>query len=98
MKKGYGMAFIMVFALTLVIGLTEAQAVPDLIVSDLMVQDLTAAGVKIFITDTTKNIGTIANATITRYYLSTDCTIGNSIAVLGDRYVPGLGNNESSTG
>ena len=101
MKKGYLKVFIMVFALTLGIGLTEAQAVPDLIVTDLRVQDLTAAGIKIFITDTTKNVGTdsLANrATITRYYLSTSPAIGDSIATLGDRYVPELGLNESNIG
>ena len=92
MKKGSFMAFMMVFVLTLCIGLTEVQAYPDLtIVADsLMVQDLTAAGVKIFITDTTKNQGdSYANATITRYYLSPTTAISGAV-VLGDRYVPRL--------
>ena len=97
MKKGSFMAFMMVFVLTLCIGLTEVQAAPDLIVSDLMVQDLTAAGVKIFITDTTKNVGSIANATITRYYLSPTTAISGAV-VLGNRYVPELGHDVSNMG
>jgi subtilase family serine protease len=99
MKKGYLMVFIMAFVLTLGIGLTEAQADPDLVVSDLMVQDYTAAGIKIFITDVTSNVGTtFANPTITRYYLSTDTTISSSDVKLGDRYVPKLNQDVSNMG
>jgi subtilase family serine protease len=100
MKKGYLMVLMMVFVLTLGIGLTEAQAAPDLtIVADgLMVQDLTAAGVKIFITDTTKNLGSNTDQiTITRYYLSPTTAISGAV-VLGDRLVPGLGHDVSNMG
>jgi hypothetical protein len=76
--KGYFMAFILVFVLTLGIGLTEAQAadpLPDLIVSGLTVQPSTLAGINIYITDVTQNKQTAtasAPISVTRYYLSKD--------------------------
>jgi subtilase family serine protease len=102
MKKWYFMVFAMVFAFTLATGLTEAQAGPDLVVSDLMVQNLTAAGVKIFITDVTKNQGTSKAAmTITNYFLSKSRTLDGTKILLGkvtERLVPELPANKTSIG
>lgn len=100
MKKGYFAAvMIMLSIFTLAIGLTEAQAAPDLKVIDLIVQDYTAGGVKIFITDVTKNRGAApAHASITSYYLSTNTTIGPGDTILGKRYVPPLAPGASNTG
>lgn len=99
MKKGYfAVVMMMVFLFTLAIGLTEAQAAPDLKVMSLTVQDYTAAGSKIFITDVTKNRGTSdAGATFTRYYLSPNTTVAGA-ANLGRRYVPRLAPGAKNTG
>jgi subtilase family serine protease len=58
MKKGYFVAvMLMLSVFILAIGLTQAQAQPDLKVTSLKVQAFTAYGSKIFITDVTKNQG-----------------------------------------
>lgn len=100
MKKGYFAAVMMMLCIfTLAIGLTEAQAAPDLKVMDLIVQDYTAGGSKIFITDVTKNRGADpAGVSFTKYYLSTNDTIGPSDKILGKRYVPALNPGASNTG
>ena len=100
MKKGYFAVVMMMLSIfTLAIGLTEAQAAPDLKVIDLIVQDYTAGRSHIFITDVTKNRGAdAAGASITRYYLSQDATIDPGDSILGMRVVPALDPGESNTG
>jgi len=99
MKKGvFAGVMMMVFLFTLAIGLTEAQALPDLKVMSLTVQDFTAGGSKIFITDVTKNRGTSdAGASFTRYYLSNSTNLAGAVR-LGRRYVPPLAPGAKNTG
>jgi CARDB len=99
MKKGvFTGVVMMVFLLTLAIGLTEAQAQPDLKVMSLTVQAYTAGGSKIFITDVTKNRGTSpAGATFTCYFLSSTTSITGA-TLLGSRYVPPLDPGAKNTG
>jgi subtilase family serine protease len=100
MKKGYFVAvMLMVSVFILAIGLTQAQAQPDLKVISLNVQDYTAPGVGIFIGDVTRNIGdTTAPETITTYYLSKDKKISKLDIKLGRRYVPALDPGVANSG
>jgi len=99
MKKGvFAGVVMMVFLLTLAIGLTEAQAQPDLKVMSLTVQAYTAGGSKIIITDVTKNGGTDpAGATYTTYFLSSSTNLAGATK-LGRRYVPPLAPGAKNTG
>ena len=100
MGKRVLIAVMMILSLfTVGIGLTEVQAaLPDLKVADLVVQDYTASGVKIFITDVTKNQGGArAGASFTRFWISPTTAVGPGIS-LGKRYVPPLAPGTSNTG
>jgi hypothetical protein len=99
MKKGVFAGVVMVvFLFTLAIGLTEAQAAPDLKVNSLTVQDYTAGGSKIFITHVTKNRGTSpAGASFTCYFLSSTTNIAGA-TLLGSSYVPPLAPGARNTG
>jgi subtilase family serine protease len=69
---------------------------PDLTVPLLTVPSSAAAGATIIVSETTRNLGSAAGATATRYFLSTDTTLDASDTLLGSRPVPPLGVNESS--
>ena len=78
-----------------------AQAIligPDLVVSALTVPALSGAGVRITVSDTTKNQGGPAGATTTRFYLSTTPTLGPGAVQLGRRNIPALAAGASSSG
>jgi len=78
-----------------------AQAIligPDLVVSALTVPALSGAGVRITVSDTTKNQGGPAGATTTRFYLSTTPTLGPGAVQLGRRNIPSLAAGASSSG
>jgi hypothetical protein len=100
MKKGYFVTvMLMISVFILAIGLTQAQAQPDLKVISLNVQDITAPGVGIFIGDVTRNVGnTAAQETATAYYLSKDKKITKIDIKLGIRVVPALGPKVSNSG
>jgi subtilase family serine protease len=71
----------------------------DLIVTALVAPDLAGAGLTITITDTTKNLGGAAPASVTTYYLSTNNgVLDASDIVLGSRAVPALDAGASDTG
>jgi subtilase family serine protease len=73
-------------------------ALPDLVVSSLSAQGSVKAGSTINISDTTANNGTgTAASSTTRFYLSTDITIGGDTK-LGERTVPSLSATSSSSG
>jgi hypothetical protein len=111
MKKGvFAGVVMMVLLFTLAIGLSEAQAQPDLKVTSLAVQAATAAGVKIFITDVTKNRADAptglydpnnpldpTGATFTCYFLSSTNGVAGA-KLLGCRYVPRLEGHAKNTG
>jgi subtilase family serine protease len=64
---------------------------PDLVVTALAVPARAGAGDTIGIGDTTQNVGGgAAGASTTRFYLSTDGTLGAGDVPLGERMVPGL--------
>jgi subtilase family serine protease len=72
---------------------------PDLIVSALTVPSSSAAGAGISVSDTTKNQGPQATpATTTRFYLSTDRSVGAGDVLLGGRAVAALAARASSAG
>jgi hypothetical protein len=100
MKKSYFVAIMLMLSVfILAIGLTQAQAQPDLKVISLNVQDKTAPGVGIFIGDVTRNVGdTAAQETITTYYLSKNKKITKIDIKLGSRVVPALGPKVSNSG
>jgi subtilase family serine protease len=97
--KGYFMAFVLVFVLTLGIGFTgQAYGQPDLIVSELLVQSDAGAGFKISITDVTRNKGGTAtlSASMTYYYIKAAGYPGRIL--LGRRYVPELASHTANMG
>jgi subtilase family serine protease len=69
---------------------------PDLTVSQLSVPTSAAVGATIVVTETTKNLGSVADPTTTRYYLSADSGLGADDILLGARAIPTLGVNETS--
>jgi subtilase family serine protease len=69
---------------------------PDLTVPQLTVPSSAAVGATIIVSETTKNLGSAAPVTTTRYYLSTDTTVGAGDVLLGSRMVPSLAVNETS--
>jgi subtilase family serine protease len=73
---------------------------PDVIVSSVFVTSPVAAGAKTTVTDTVTNQGGEAvPPTLTRFYLSTDITLGvGDIQLAETRAVPGLAVNGSSSG
>jgi subtilase family serine protease len=71
---------------------------PDLSVSALIAPSSAAAGSTIIVSDTTRNDGSAAGPTTTRFYLSADATLGAGDVLLGSRAVPALGLSEVSTG
>ncbi len=72
---------------------------PDLIVSTLTAPTSAVRGTTISIGDTTKNKGCgAAGASTTKFYLSTNTTIGTGDIDLGARSVPSLGTNATSPG
>ncbi len=72
---------------------------PDLIVSTLTAPTSAARGTTISIGDTTKNKGcSAADASTTKFYLSTNTTIGTGDIDLGARTIPSLGTNAISSG
>jgi subtilase family serine protease len=72
---------------------------PDLVVSALSAPATGGAGLPITVTDTTKNQGAGSSgvSTTTRFYLSTDSTLGAGDVPLGSRTAGVLGPNGSST-
>lgn len=71
--------------------------------ADLAVQSVTAPsavkpGASIKISDITKNLGSAAPSTITRYYLSSDALVDGSDLVLGARPIPALASGAQSSG
>jgi len=74
-------------------------ALPDLVVSSLTGPATAGAGFAITLTDTTGNIGVAsAGGTSTRYYLSSDTSIGAGDVLLGGRTLAGLAPAGSSAG
>jgi subtilase family serine protease len=71
---------------------------PDLVVSQLAPPASAAIGETIVVTDTTRNLGSAAGSTATRFYLSLDTVVDAGDVLLGARAVPALGLNEASTG
>lgn len=64
---------------------------PDLVVASVTIPAYAAPGGSIVVSDTVRNDGTdTADASLTRYYLSTNATLDVSDAVLGARNVPSL--------
>jgi len=71
----------------------------DLIISALSAPTVGEAGGALAISDTTKNqSGTAADASTTRFYLSTNATLDGADVSLGSRAVPALGANATSSG
>jgi hypothetical protein len=106
-KVFFACVLIALFVITLNMGIALA-ADPDLKVTELLVTDTGATGIKIFITDVTRNIGTAeASETITRYSLrprsselcegSTDMGYSGKV-VLSKRIVPELSAGEANMG
>jgi subtilase family serine protease len=74
-------------------------ALPDLVVSALTGPATAGAGFAITLTETTGNIGVAsAGGTSTRYYLSSDTSIGAGDVLLGGRTLAGLAPAGSSAG
>ena len=72
---------------------------PDLIISAMNVPATAGAGVSFIITDTTKNQGTgAAQASTTRFYLSSNLSLDSTDVLLGARAVPALAAGASSSG
>ncbi len=77
---------------------TRAIAIgPDFVVSAFRVPASAAAGANISVTDTTKNNGTAhADASVTRFYFSTNRVLDGGDTLLGGRDVPSLAAGASS--
>jgi subtilisin family serine protease len=72
---------------------------PDLVVSALGAPSSAVAGASVGASDTTKNEGAdAADATVTRFYLSTNLSLDAGDVFLGARAVPPLGVGQSNTG
>jgi subtilase family serine protease len=70
---------------------------PDLIVAQLTAPGSAAAGATIVVDDATRNLGSPAVATTTRFYLSADTALGTDDTFLGSRAVPSLAVGEAHT-
>ncbi len=71
---------------------------PDLAISSLSIPSAAIAGQSISMTDTTRNQGGGgADASVTRFYLSSNSTLDASDVLIGSRDVPALGGGTSST-
>lgn len=101
MKRAIYSGFLsMIFVLIVNIGTSFAQdgGLPDLKITELIVQKQTAPGMKILITDIVRNIGTgDAGASINRYYLKSASASGTPI-LLGRRYVSELDSGTANIG
>ncbi|HEX9366426.1 MAG TPA: S8 family serine peptidase, partial [Vicinamibacterales bacterium] len=84
---------------TAIVTIVSDDLPPDLIISAMSAPATGGAGATISVTDTTKNQGTgFAQATTTRYYLSTNNVLDASDVMLGGRAVPALAPGASNTG
>jgi subtilase family serine protease len=70
---------------------------PDLTVSALAPPDTAAVGATIAVSETTRNLGSAADASVTRYHLSADTTLDPADVAIGARVVPALGLNAVSS-
>jgi subtilase family serine protease len=69
---------------------------PDLTVSQLTGPTSAAVGATIIVNESTRNLGSPTVASTTRFYLSTDATLGADDTLLASRAVPPLGVGETS--
>jgi subtilase family serine protease len=70
----------------------------DLVISSVSAPASSGAGQSVTLTDTTRNQGSAAPATVTQYYLSANTTYEAADIALGTRSVPALANGASHTG
>jgi hypothetical protein len=105
-KVFFACVLIALFVVALNMGIALA-ADPDLRVTELLVNDSGATGIKIFITDVTRNIGTAeASESITGYYLKPappgvcagQDTVYSGKILLAKRIVPELSAGEANMG